>query len=236
MSLRCIFHVHTKFSFDSWLSPLTIISRARDSHTDILLVTDHNSIRGSAEVARLAQGNPKHVVVGGEYKTEKGDIIGLFLTNEITSRQSDEVIREIKQQGGIVILPHPYKGHLLDETLLAKIDLVETLNARCSFAENCLAEELGRRLDKPSFAGCDAHCAEEIGSAIMEFSAAPPTDVNQLRSILLMAPRKIHVRKVARVYQPLSQMIKALKTRDVWLLFSQVKAMASILAKDVFSL
>ena len=81
MKLRCLFHVHTKFSFDSWLSPREIVSRARDAQIDVLMVTDHNSVRGSVEVARLARGNPKYVIVGGEYKTEKGDIIGLFFHN-----------------------------------------------------------------------------------------------------------------------------------------------------------
>jgi len=37
-----------------------------------------------------------------------GDIIGLFIEKEIKARSAMEVVREIKEQGGLVMLPHPY--------------------------------------------------------------------------------------------------------------------------------
>ncbi|MGO9125734.1 MAG: PHP-associated domain-containing protein [Terriglobales bacterium] len=205
--------------------------RARHRHADVVIVTDHDSIRGSVELSRLAQGNPRFVVVGGEYKTEKGDIIGLFLKHEIEARQSQDVVREIKQQGGLILLPHPYKGHRLDGALLAAVDLVETFNARCSPTENARADELARSLNKPGLAGCDAHCAAELQAVVNEFDATEPEDEEELRRSLLAAPRRFLTHEVSRVYQPYSQMIKAYKTRDIRLFLHQIKRMASLVVE-----
>jgi predicted metal-dependent phosphoesterase TrpH len=231
MSFRCLAHIHTKFSFDSWLAPREILMRARQSRADVLIVTDHNSIRGSVELNRLAQGNPRFVIVAGEYQTEKGDIIGLFLKREIEARRSRDVIEQIKEQGGLVLLPHPYKAHKLDDSLLAAVDLVETFNARCSPTENARAEELARSLKKPGLAGCDAHCSPELQAVANEFDAAEPEDEEELRRSLLSAPRRFLTRKVSRVYQPYSQMIKAYKTRDIRLFLYQMKRLASLVVE-----
>jgi len=230
MALRCLAHIHTRFSFDSWLSPHKILARARRSGADVLIVTDHNTILGSAEVHRLAQGNPRFTVIAAEYKTEKGDVIGLFLKAEITARQSGEVMDEIHKQGGLVLLPHPYKGHKLDDELLAKVDLIETFNARCSSEENAKAEELSRTLNKPGLAGCDAHCAPELQAVVNEFEAVAATE-HDLRRSLLTSPRRIQIQPVSRIYQPYSQMIKACKTRDARLFLSQIKRMAFLVTE-----
>lgn len=223
MPLRCLFHLHTRFSFDSYLSPRKIISSARDNNVDVLIVTDHNTLRGAMETCKLAGGNPPCVIIAGEYKTEKGDIIGLFLKEEITSRQSDEVVREIKRQGGLVVLPHPYKGHRLDDRLLSEMDLIETFNGRCSESENASALELAQRFGLPSLAGCDAHCAAELNAAIIELKVEPPVNETELRNHLLTAPRSFETRAVSKRYQIYSQMIKAFKTRDFMLFLYQLK-------------
>jgi predicted metal-dependent phosphoesterase TrpH len=235
MRLRCLFHIHTKFSFDSFLSPRKVVSKAREAGADVLIVTDHETIRGSEEVAALAGGNPRYIIQAGEYKTEKGDVIGLFLKKEILSRESNEVVREIHQQGGLVVLPHPYKGHTLDRELLDQMDLIESYNARCSPSENEFAVELAGKLNKPVLGGCDAHCAAEIGTAITELCASPHVGEEELRDAMLTAPRKVQAHAVSKVYQPYSQMIKACKTRNVILFLSQAKRMASVLATEIMS-
>src|SRR5215472_1515818 len=141
MPFRCLFHVHTRCSFDSLLSPRKIVSRAREMRVDVLIVTDHNTIQGSLDVRALANGNPPIVITAAEYQSEKGDIVGLFLQEEIRSRRSDEIIQQIRAQGGVVVLPHPYKGHKLDDELLAGVDLIETHNARCTDSDNERAEQ-----------------------------------------------------------------------------------------------
>jgi predicted metal-dependent phosphoesterase TrpH len=232
MPLRCLFHLHTKCSCDSWVSPQKIVSHARANKVDVLVVTDHNTLRGAMEASKLAEGNPPYVVIAGEYKTEKGDIIGIFLTEEIKSRKSDEVIREIKHQGGLVVLPHPYKGHSLDDSLLSQMDLIETFNARCSVADNASSAELAQKLGKPALAGCDAHCAAELNAAVFELSVEPPLDSKDLLNAFLTAERSVETRPVSKIYQIYSQMIKAVKTKDFMLFLYQVKRGLLLVAKN----
>ena len=231
MILRCLAHVHTHFSFDSRLTAKRILARARQHSIDILIVTDHNTVNGSLELARLARGNPRFVIVAGEFQTEKGDIIGLFLRNEITSRSAQEVTRQIKAQGGLVLLPHPYKAHRLDDALLAEVDLIETFNARCSAKQNAEAERLAIRLNKAALAGCDAHCGPELNAVVNEFEAAKAETEDDLRHVLLCAARSFHSRSVSRIYQPYSQMIKAYKTKDIRLFLYQAKRVLSHVAR-----
>src|SRR5271154_5137957 len=115
MPFRCLFHLHTKASFDSWLSPGTILARVREMDIDVLIVTDHNSQQGARDLQSLAHGNPKFVVTAAEYQSEKGDIIGLFLKDEIVSRNANEIVAHIHSQQGLVVLPHPFKAHKLDD-------------------------------------------------------------------------------------------------------------------------
>lgn len=235
MGLVGLFHIHTCRSFDSWLSPATIVNRARKMRADILVVTDHDSKRGSEDVARIAQGDPRFVIGAGEYKTEKGDIIGLFLKEEICSRDSNQVLAEIRRQGGLAVLPHPYKGHRLDIELLSQVDLIETTNARCTDSQNQAATELATRTGKPVIGGCDAHCAAEIGAVVTDFASGAPNDERELRAVLLSAPRSIVSKEISGRYQPYSQLIKAWKTRNPRLFAYQMKRLTATLAKEALS-
>lgn len=231
MSFRCLFHVHTRCSFDSVLSPATIIARARQLQIDVLIVTDHNTIQGSRNAQSLARGNPSIVVTAAEYQSEKGDIIGLFLKEEIRSRHSQEIIRQIHAQGGLVVLPHPYKGHALDDELLVGADLIESYNARCSESDNARAHQLAREWNRPFLAGADAHCSLEISAAWNEFFADPPNNESALREHLLHTSLRITTEPVSSLCCPYSQLIKSIKTRDPRLFLYQAKRLALVFAR-----
>lgn len=231
MPFRCLFHIHTRCSFDSILSPAKIIARARQMRIDVLIVTDHNTIQGSRDAQSLAGGRPPMVVTAAEYQSEKGDIIGLFLKEEIRSRRSQEIIQQIHAQGGLVVLPHPYKGHALDEELLEGADLIESYNARCSESDNARAQKLAEESHRPFLAGADAHCSLEIGAAVNEYLVDPPETESQLRVHLLDAPLRISTERVSPLCRPYSQMIKSIKTKDPRLFLYQAKQMALVFAR-----
>lgn len=231
MSFRCLFHLHTRCSFDSILSPRKILATARAMKCDVLIVTDHNTIQGSLDVQALAGGSSPLVVIAAEYQSEKGDIIGLFLKEDILSHRSGEIIQQIRKQGGIVVLPHPYKAHTLDSELISGVDLIETHNARCSIRENELAAKLAQDWNRPSIAGADAHCSPEIGAALNEFLAEAPLSEADLRENLLRSPRSFVTRATSSIWRPYSQIIKAIKTRNARLFLYQAKRMAMELAR-----
>ncbi len=226
MSYRCLFHVHTRCSYDSLLSPKKIVATAREMGVTVLIVTDHDTIQGSLDVRAIADGNPPLVITAAEYHSEKGDIIGMFLKKEIRSRQSSEIIQEIRAQQGTVVLPHPYKAHVLDDELLGNVDLIESYNARCSDDDNARAEKLRLLWRRPVFAGADAHSSAELGAAFNEFMGDPPESESEFRKQLLHVPRRFHAKRASPVHRPYSQMIKAVRTRDPRLFLYQAKRLA----------
>ncbi|MEO8247712.1 MAG: PHP domain-containing protein, partial [Chloroflexota bacterium] len=134
--LRGLVHVHTWHSFDSLLPPASYLAYARRARLDFLAITDHNTLAGAREVERLNRDPRLEVVIGAEYATDRGDVIGLFLTDDVVSRRFDAVIAEIRAQGGLAVLPHPYRGRDSDPRRIAAVDLVEVFNARSSEVAN----------------------------------------------------------------------------------------------------
>lgn len=232
MGFRCLSHVHTRYSLDSVMSPARIVANARELGVDVLIVTDHGTLEGSRTTSALAQGNPRFVPAAAEYKTDKGDLIGVFLTEEIRANRAEEVADLIHEQGGLVILPHPFKAHSLDTSLLSKVDLVEVYNSRCSKQENDSAQELAATAKLPFLAGADAHCAGELKAAMNHFDIALPEEEGAVRHALLHAPRFMETHAISGVYCPMSQIVKALKTRNAELLLSQSKRLAVTIARE----
>jgi len=160
-------HVHSKYSRDSFLSPETIIRLAKRKGLSGVAVTDHNTIEGGLAAKEINNDDDFMAIVGSEIETEFGDILGLFLKHEIASRRFIEVCEEIKVQGGLVALAHPYrKGIVMPEDLLKHIDLIEGFNARSPRNINLRARELAKKYHIPMIAGSDAHLPFEIGRGI----------------------------------------------------------------------
>lgn len=167
MEYKTDLHIHSHCSFDSEVGPKEIVKLARKRGLSIIAITDHETIAGGLEVRDCARqtGNGLLVIVGTEITTEHGDVLGLFLEEEIRSRRFCEVVEEIREKGGLSVLAHPMRGRVREglEILAGSVDAIETLNARCSKMENCLAERLAIRLGKRGLTGSDAHEPQEIG-------------------------------------------------------------------------
>ncbi len=168
MRKRVLFHFHTHYSVDSDLTPEAIVDFARANAVQILAPTDHNTLRGAREIAELAGEHGIETIIGSEFSTDHGDIIGLFLHEDVFSRKAMEVLDEIHHQNGLAILPHPYKRHHLTDHILHGVDGIEVFNARLGASLNRLAGELAVELKKPHFFGADAHLFSELGLVIGE--------------------------------------------------------------------
>ena len=172
--IRADLHNHTYFSPDSILSPEQVVERVHRAGLDCIAITDHNTVRGGLAVREIADGF--QVIVGEEVRTADGEVLGLFLEEDIPrGLPARETIALIKAQGGIVGVPHPF-DHLRSalneaemEALIAEIDFIEALNSRIVFAvHNKLALEFARRHDKPVSAASDAHSPREVGRSYVE--------------------------------------------------------------------
>jgi len=157
-------HIHSKYSYDSFLSPERIIKIAKKRGLDGIAVTDHNTIKGGVETMKINKGDNFIVIIGSEIKTEYGDVIGIFLNEEIKSQIFMQVVEDIRDQDGLVILAHPFrKGITFPTDLLKYVDLIEGFNARSPKGLNAMALELARKFNKSMTAGSDAHLGFEVG-------------------------------------------------------------------------
>ena len=221
--MKAIIHLHSKYSFDCFTSPEKLVDMAIENNIDVLCITDHDTIQGSVHAQKYAQkryGDALKVIIGAEYKTDYGDIIGLNLKEEIQLTKAEDVIQAIKKQGGLVLLPHPYVSHKNIEFLAQQSDLIETFNARASINANQAAAELAKSLDKPQYVASDAHFLADAALCINTFHVKKNMPFEEA---LLQAERTFTTGLSSKKHYFRSQMIAGLKKRNMRLLLSAMK-------------
>lgn len=174
-------HNHTHHSYDAQ-NRLADYERARaEGRVDVVAITDHNTIEGALELAAAASFP---VIVGEEIDTADGELIGLFLREDVSAGDSAvETARRIHGQGGLVYLQHPFyrivRGRLratAREQLrgLGLIDIVEAANGG-PFASGANARALAwaRASDLPYAASSDAHEPAAIATCLTSVPDGP---------------------------------------------------------------
>ena len=163
-------HIHSRYSSDGSLAPEDIIKIAREKGLDGVAVTDHGTVQGGLD-AKKYETREFIVIVGAEIKTDRGEIIGLFLSKEIKSNRFQDVVIEIKAQGGLVVVPHPFdrmrrSAFRISNEEVNFVDAIEGFNGRSILQiYNRQAVAFAERHNLPLVAGSDAHHASEIGLA-----------------------------------------------------------------------
>jgi predicted metal-dependent phosphoesterase TrpH len=215
------FHVHSKYSYDSILSPPKIIKVARKVGLNGIAITDHNTIRGGMEAKKIGDESI-FIIIGAEIKTDRGDVIGLFLSNDIGRKDFNDVIDEIREQDGLVVLPHPYKlGEDGIEKLGQKADIIEVKNGRLTPYKNEMAEKLAKSLSKPIIGGSDAHTAIEIGCIKTLFKEEVSSE-EELRKMLLNSSQIVVGRESPRWVHYVSSAIGRTRTLEFRGLFKAI--------------
>ena len=173
-------HTHTSASHDCRVPPALLLEHAETEGLGAIAVTDHNVFSGAQEVAELARGRDIVVIPGEEVKTDgQGEVIGLFLDTEIPRGMSfGDTIAAIKEQGGLVYLPHPFdRMHAIPDAAtlhrhLGEIDVFEVYNARLLFETyNDEALRFARKYNLTMGAGSDAHVLQGIGTGALRMRA-----------------------------------------------------------------
>lgn len=175
-NIKIDFHTHTIFSHDAFTTMRQLGRFFRDHPEFVLAVTDHNEIKGALEAKRRFGDN---VIVGEEVKTNQGEIIGLFIKEFIQpGMEVMETIDVIRQQDGLVVVPHPFKRHGNIDSPISEdqlyelnehLDMIEIFNARNrTEGANKKARVFAERYNKPQTVGSDAHAIYEIGSTYID--------------------------------------------------------------------
>ena len=172
-------HCHTAYSMDGLMTFESLVRTAASVGLDAVAITDHDTIEGAKEFRRLAQSGDHalQVIVGEERTLADGShLIGLFIERAVESTSLEGAIREVEEQGGVCLIPHPFrrKDGLLRtglEPLKHFRDRVagfELFSAKCSSAENRKAAELLTASGLAPFGGSDAHYECDLGECINE--------------------------------------------------------------------
>ena len=215
--LKVDLHMHTHFSHDSGAPAKSIVDRCLKTGLNYIAVTDHNTIKGALEVQSLASFP---VIVGEEIKSSQGDIIGLFLQEEIPKGLSPmETVKAITEQGGLVMVPHPFdrfrpsaiKFDALEE-ILPHIDIMESFNAHdLLMRDNDRAWAFARDHSLVAAAVSDAHTSLELGRTYMEipeFDGTPQGFKGSLAQATLVARRANHVLRLTTVFIKLRRLFR----------------------------
>jgi predicted metal-dependent phosphoesterase TrpH len=172
--LRTDLHTHTYYSPDALTSPPDFVNACLRRDVNCVAITEHNTVRGALAMLEMC---PFKVIVGEEILTADGEIIGLFLKEEVPPLLSaEETVRLIKEQGALVSIPHPFdrlrRKSLGEEALLRivdQVDIIETFNARVTFAsDNERSRRFAQKNSLLAAAVSDAHTPGELGSSYIE--------------------------------------------------------------------
>jgi hypothetical protein len=172
--IRIDLHTHTYYSSDALTAPTAFIDACQARGINCVAVTDHNTVSGALA---MVEACPFKVIVGEEVRTADGEIIGLFLKEQVPPRlPADQTVKLIKEQGGLVSIPHPFdrlrRKSLSEKTaprIIDRIDIIETFNARVTFArDNERALRFAQDHHLLTAAVTDAHTPGELGNSYVE--------------------------------------------------------------------
>ncbi len=212
-------HCHTSSSFDSLADPAAVVHAAASRGLTHLAITDHDRIDGALR-ARDAAGQGLTVIIGEECRTAEGDLICLFLERPVApGRPALETIAEVRAQGGLVGIPHPFdrfrnslaRADGLAE-LAGQVDWVKAYNARLIGGGNDRAAEFARLHGLPGVAVSDAHTVFEVADAYCVLNGRPGTPEG-LRAALAGAIDVVPGRAsyLVRGFTPVAKLVQRLR-------------------------
>ena len=188
---RADIHMHTNLG-DGWASPARVVAEATRRDLPVIAITDHDHVEGAKRVQELIyqQNSPLQMITGVEVSTRQGHLLGLFVNKAPKSMRSvEESIEEIKEQGGLVIVPHPL-GRLVPSLSRAKIDAllekgyeidgIEMYNPSPANASMRPAvRDANQQWRLAETGGSDAHFWQHIGSAYTLFPGSNSEDLRR---------------------------------------------------------
>ena len=176
-------HIHTVYSGDATGTPEKILQQARKLKLDSIAITDHNTIKGSIIMQKIAMGYDDITIIPGiEISSSHGHIVALGITEEIKPQQNpEETVDQIHDLGGIAIIPHPFvryrSGLFARYPFFNTIDAIETKNSRFVFGiSNSKAEKLSKENNIPQIGSSDSHFIGSVGKCATEVDSDNDVD------------------------------------------------------------
>ncbi|CAN5650636.1 PHP domain-containing protein [soil metagenome] len=174
-------HTHSTDSPDGGITADQYRDTLASGLLDCIAITDHGKISLAQE---LHDELGDKIIVGEEIMTKVGEVIGLFLQKPVLGGLGlKETIRIIKDQSGIVYIPHPFetirKGlHPAElESVDGMIDIIEVCNGRAFFQNRSQQAVVWAKLNHvPGAASSDAHGIRGLGKTYTGLKKMPTRD------------------------------------------------------------
>lgn len=171
-------HTHSAASPDGGIRSEQYAHALSTGLLDMIAITDHNRIDYAL---RVWQELGDKIIVGEEIMTTEGEIVGLYLTEPIRPYQSPEdTIKQIKQQGGLVYIPHPFelvrKGiHPASlDRIKEHVDIIEVCNGRALRQNRGAQAVVWAKLNHVvGAASSDAHGPRGLGKTYNRINTLP---------------------------------------------------------------
>jgi predicted metal-dependent phosphoesterase TrpH len=171
-------HTHSVASPDGGITEQQYRQILDQGILDAVAVTDHNTAKFALH---LRQQLGDKIIVGEEIMTSHGEIIGLYLTATVPGGLSPlDTIRRIKDQGGLVYIPHPFEtirkgvGPQTLEEIAEYIDIMEVCNGRVFLQNRSSQAVVWARLNqKVGAASSDAHGVKGVGKTFSSLAELP---------------------------------------------------------------
>ena len=168
-------HVHTTYSKDSLIKPRDAVKVALKKGLNGIAICDHDTLKAYRFLKNKRYKN-FIIIPGMEIETHIGEVMGLFIEEEIKTKNNNffTIVNKIKDNNGLVVIPHPFdflrsnhlKLNLLNENIVKKyIDGIEIMNSRI-IVKSCVrkAQKYNEKYQLFETGGSDAHTPKEIGN------------------------------------------------------------------------
>jgi predicted metal-dependent phosphoesterase TrpH len=206
MPFKIDLHVHSKYSGDNDADPEETILRAVELGLDGIVFTEHYSYAASEPVEVLKEKYRERILIlrGVEFSTSEGHCLVYGVDTDRLSMKyapAKEVVRLVREAGGVVVPSHPYRSvNSLGDLLwsVGEICALEGYNGCNMHAYNVKAIEAAELLRLPYTGGSDAHSPREVGSCYTEFDDS----LSQANFIDLLKAgryRGVDTRKISRM-------------------------------------
>ncbi|TFG24294.1 MAG: PHP domain-containing protein [Promethearchaeota archaeon] len=175
-SIKLDLHVHTCYSGDSLIKPKDVVNYVKLKGLDGFAITDHQTLKGFKISNKIGRNKDIIVIPGMEINTHIGEIIILFIEDDIKFNDNNfnTIVEKVKDNNGLIVIPHPFdflrdnrlKMNLLNDNIINKfIDGIEIINSRIIF-KKCItkAKNFNKKYNLFETGGSDAHTLKEIGN------------------------------------------------------------------------
>jgi predicted metal-dependent phosphoesterase TrpH len=171
-------HTHSTASPDGGINAAQYHRMLKSGHLDTIAITDHNRIDFATDLRhKLGEA----IIVGEEIMTTAGEIIGLYLEKLVMPQQTPlATVKAIKDQGGLVYIPHPFEtvrkglSAAALEQLADYIDIMEVCNGRAFFQNRSQQAAVWTRINnKLGAASSDAHGHRGLGTTYTSVQQPP---------------------------------------------------------------